>query len=109
MIYCYLFWVFNAIGLLPSATKFVDSSIILSTAIMLTSAVSKSFRSSGFRAATRSFASTGVNSESYSEKQAKLGRPVSPHVTIYKFPITALTSITNRVTGVALSAGKFCS
>ena len=28
---------------------------------------------------------------------------LSPHVTIYKFPITALTSITTRVTGV------FCS
>mmetsp|Transcript_31430 Transcript_31430/g.53043 ORF Transcript_31430/g.53043 Transcript_31430/m.53043 type:complete len:168 (+) Transcript_31430:57-560(+) len=45
------------------------------------------------------------SSESYTEKQAKLGRPVSPHVTIYKFPITALSSITNRVTGVALSVG----
>ena len=28
---------------------------------------------------------------------------ISPHVTIYKFPITALTSITTRVTGVAFS------
>ena len=36
---------------------------------------------------------------------AKTGRPVSPHVTIYSFPITALTSITNRVTGCALSVG----
>jgi succinate dehydrogenase (ubiquinone) cytochrome b560 subunit len=35
----------------------------------------------------------------------KTGRPVSPHVTIYSFPITALTSIANRVTGVALSVG----
>ena len=33
----------------------------------------------------------------------RTGRPVSPHVTIYSFPITALSSITNRVTGVALS------
>lgn len=37
---------------------------------------------------------------------ARTGRPVSPHVTIYQFPITALTSITNRVTGVALSIGS---
>lgn len=43
--------------------------------------------------------------ETYSERQAKKGRPVSPHVTIYKFPVVALSSITNRVTGVALSAG----
>jgi succinate dehydrogenase (ubiquinone) cytochrome b560 subunit len=38
---------------------------------------------------------------------SKTGRPVSPHVTIYTFPIGALTSITNRVTGVALSIGAF--
>jgi succinate dehydrogenase (ubiquinone) cytochrome b560 subunit len=36
---------------------------------------------------------------------AKTGRPVSPHVTIYSFPITALTSITNRATGCALTFG----
>ncbi len=42
---------------------------------------------------------------SYTEKQDLTGRPVSPHVTIYKFPITALTSITNRATGVGLFAG----
>jgi hypothetical protein len=45
--------------------------------------------------------------ESYTEKQAKKGRPVSPHVTIYKFPVVAISSITNRVTGVALTAGKY--
>ncbi|RQM31097.1 hypothetical protein B5M09_003854 [Aphanomyces astaci] len=42
---------------------------------------------------------------SYTERQARLGRPVSPHVEIYAFPITALSSITNRVTGTALSGG----
>lgn len=36
---------------------------------------------------------------------SKTGRPVSPHVTIYSFPIGALTSITNRFTGIALSIG----
>ncbi len=35
----------------------------------------------------------------------KTGRPVSPHVTIYAFPAAALSSITNRVTGCALSFG----
>ena len=45
--------------------------------------------------------------ETYSERQAKKGRPVSPHATIYAFPVTAISSITNRVTGVALSAGLF--
>ena len=28
---------------------------------------------------------------------------LSPHVNIYKFPITAVSSITNRITGVALT------
>lgn len=44
--------------------------------------------------------------ETYTERQAKKGRPVSPHVTIYKFPLAALSSITNRITGVILSGGK---
>ena len=30
-------------------------------------------------------------------------KKISPHLTIYKFPVTALSSITNRVTGVALT------
>eukprot|EP01006_Ploeotia_vitrea_P045496 TRINITY_DN66947_c6_g2_i2.p2 TRINITY_DN66947_c6_g2~~TRINITY_DN66947_c6_g2_i2.p2 ORF type:complete len:190 (+),score=88.98 TRINITY_DN66947_c6_g2_i2:37-570(+) len=33
------------------------------------------------------------------------GRPISPHVSIYKFPLPALTSITNRATGVAAWVG----
>lgn len=43
----------------------------------------------------------------YTEKQAALGRPVSPHVGHYKFPVAAISSITNRVTGVALSVGEW--
>jgi succinate dehydrogenase (ubiquinone) cytochrome b560 subunit len=35
----------------------------------------------------------------------KTGRPVSPHVTIYAFPVTAISSITNRATGMVLSVG----
>lgn len=31
--------------------------------------------------------------------------PVSPHVTIYRQPLPAMTSITHRITGVALFAG----
>ena len=41
----------------------------------------------------------------FSERAKKSGRPVSPHVAIYSFPIGALTSIVNRVTGCALSVG----
>ena len=31
-------------------------------------------------------------------------RKISPHLTIYKFPITAISSITNRVTGIYLTS-----
>ena len=43
--------------------------------------------------------------ENYSSRMADTRRPVSPHVTIYKFPAVALSSITTRVTGCALSFG----
>ena len=45
----------------------------------------------------------------YNERMEKAGRPVSPHVEIYKFPPTALTSITHRVTGTLLAFGMSCS
>ena len=42
---------------------------------------------------------------SWKENNEKSGRPVSPHVTIYAFPIVAVSSIANRGAGVALSVG----
>lgn len=44
---------------------------------------------------------------SYTDRMAKTGRPVSPHVTIYAFPITAVSSVLNRFTGVALCLGVY--
>jgi len=32
-------------------------------------------------------------------------RPLSPHLTIYRWPVTMMTSITHRATGVGLSVG----
>jgi succinate dehydrogenase / fumarate reductase, cytochrome b subunit len=32
-------------------------------------------------------------------------RPLSPHLSVYKWPVTMATSITHRATGVAISAG----
>jgi succinate dehydrogenase / fumarate reductase cytochrome b subunit len=32
-------------------------------------------------------------------------RPLSPHLTIYRWPVTMMTSITHRATGIALSLG----
>ncbi|CAM9213652.1 unnamed protein product [Hapterophycus canaliculatus] len=48
-----------------------------------------------------------MKQEPYTARQAKTGRPVSPHVTIYAFPPAALSSIANRVTGVALVVGLY--
>ncbi len=42
----------------------------------------------------------------YTERQDHTGRPVSPHVTTYAFPVVAISSIINRVTGVGLWGGK---
>ncbi|XP_037025475.1 succinate dehydrogenase cytochrome b560 subunit, mitochondrial-like [Bradysia coprophila] len=39
----------------------------------------------------------------YEEKNAFLKREMSPHLTIYKFQITSVLSITHRFTGMALS------
>lgn len=38
-------------------------------------------------------------------QNSKLERPLSPHLQIYKLPITAQTSIMHRMTGVALAIG----
>jgi succinate dehydrogenase / fumarate reductase cytochrome b subunit len=32
-------------------------------------------------------------------------RPLSPHLTIYRWPVTMMTSITHRATGMALTVG----
>ena len=34
-------------------------------------------------------------------------RIISPHLTIYKFPITAISSISNRITGIYLSLSLY--
>jgi succinate dehydrogenase (ubiquinone) cytochrome b560 subunit len=43
--------------------------------------------------------------KNYTSRMKNSGRPVSPHVTVYNFPIAAVASITNRVTGCVLSFG----
>ncbi|XP_043280343.1 succinate dehydrogenase cytochrome b560 subunit, mitochondrial-like [Venturia canescens] len=41
--------------------------------------------------------------ETHDEKNARLKRPLSPHLTIYKFELPAIFSITHRATGMILS------
>ena len=39
------------------------------------------------------------------QQSAKRARPLSPHLQIYRWPVTMATSIAHRATGIALSAG----
>jgi len=48
-----------------------------------------------------------VRTISHIEKSKKLGRPVSPHVTIYEFPLAAWTSVGHRVSGGILTVGMY--
>lgn len=41
--------------------------------------------------------------ETHDEKNDRLKRPMSPHLTIYQRQLTSMLSITHRGTGVALS------
>lgn len=45
--------------------------------------------------------------ETYAQKNERLNRPMSPHLTIYKPQLTSLLSITHRGTGMALSLYAF--
>ncbi|KAG3120216.1 hypothetical protein PI124_g390 [Phytophthora idaei] len=45
-----------------------------------------------------------VSTENYSATQSALGRPISPHVEIYKFPVTAISSVANRFSAMGMSA-----
>lgn len=40
--------------------------------------------------------------ETFEQKNERLKRPLSPHLTIYKPQLTSLLSITHRITGIAL-------
>jgi len=44
-----------------------------------------------------------LDSESFWTKNDRLKRPMSPHLTIYKYQITSVLSITHRMTGLALA------
>lgn len=66
-------------------------------------------RSASLVANARAISATPrVLDESYSRHQKSLGRPISPHVTIYKMPTTALSSITNRFSTMGMT-GAFAA
>ncbi|HEU0095007.1 MAG TPA: succinate dehydrogenase, cytochrome b556 subunit [Rhizomicrobium sp.] len=39
------------------------------------------------------------------QRPAASTRPLSPHLTIYRWPVTMMTSITHRATGMAMAVG----
>lgn len=45
-----------------------------------------------------------VVAESHEDKNLRMKRPQSPHLTIYKYQLTSVLSITHRATGMALTA-----
>ena len=47
--------------------------------------------------------SAAEESRAFWEKNARLNRPLSPHLTIYRFPLNANLSVGHRVTGFYLS------
>jgi hypothetical protein len=53
-------------------------------------------------AASASHAAAQRENEDFDDKNARLGRPQSPHLTIDKMQLTAVLSITHRGTGMAL-------
>lgn len=48
---------------------------------------------------------SSMDSETYTERMKKTGRPVSPHITVYAFPVVAISSVMVRITGGMLSVG----
>eukprot|EP00730_Choanoeca_flexa_P012539 TRINITY_DN4371_c0_g1_i1.p1 TRINITY_DN4371_c0_g1~~TRINITY_DN4371_c0_g1_i1.p1 ORF type:complete len:192 (+),score=29.91 TRINITY_DN4371_c0_g1_i1:23-577(+) len=49
-----------------------------------------------------------TNDQDFFNKNEKMQRPMSPHLTVYKFPLPAILSISHRGTGVALT-GAICA
>jgi len=47
-------------------------------------------------------------SEDFWDKNKRLNRPMSPHLTIYKPQVTSMLSITHRITGIAVSGYIYC-
>lgn len=49
-----------------------------------------------------------TNEQDFFTKNKKLHRPMSPHLTVYRFPLPAILSVAHRGTGIALT-GVVCA
>ncbi|XP_011268318.2 succinate dehydrogenase cytochrome b560 subunit, mitochondrial [Camponotus floridanus] len=47
---------------------------------------------------------SGITCESHDEKNKRLKRPMSPHLTIYEIQLTSVLSVTHRTTGIMLAS-----
>lgn len=47
---------------------------------------------------------TVVAAESHDQKNARLNRPLSPHLSIYQYQLTTVLSVSHRATGIILTA-----
>lgn len=47
---------------------------------------------------------SSASCESHDEKNMRLKRPLSPHLTIYQLQLTSLLSLTHRTTGIMLAS-----
>ncbi|XP_045169945.2 succinate dehydrogenase cytochrome b560 subunit, mitochondrial-like [Mercenaria mercenaria] len=63
---------------------------------------SKCFQSCMLPASSQ--AKAAVQMEKYWKKNRDRNRPLSPHLTVYRMPVTAVMSISNRITGSVLTA-----
>ena len=56
--------------------------------------------------AARSLSPLARQASTYSGRMDNTGRPISPHVFIYKFPTIAISSIMMRISGCVLTIGE---
>ena len=54
--------------------------------------------------ATQSGLTGGIPNEGHEQRNERLGRPQSPHLSIYKPQLTSVLSLMHRGSGIALSA-----
>jgi succinate dehydrogenase cytochrome b556 subunit len=76
---------------------------------MLARQAARMIRPLGALGRSRSLVSAPPENMTYSERMAKTNpnRPISPHLTIYKLPMIAWSSVTVRITGAMASFGFF--
>jgi len=95
-------------AMLRLTARYANKPLILRCTIKSTTSTTTPFQN---KMITASISTSSVDlvdrkvrsGEEFWKKNDRMKRPMSPHIGIYKFPMPALMSITNRVTGGAWS------